>query len=497
MSSDSTSILKQQAKRSAFWSLLEKMGIQFLSALVGIVMTRLLLPSDYGLIAMLDIFIATGLLITDFGLGQGFIRNTDAHANDQSLILFCNSAIGLVIYVCLVGGSGIISRFYGQPQLVPIIKVLALNIPIQGFGMVYQSKLMKDLRLQVLTKTKLFSLVLSGAIGIYLSVKGYGVWAIVFYITSFNLSNSIILFFVSGWFPKIDFEFNNIKIYFSYSIKLLGASLLDAFYTNFFTMFIGKVYKSVTGGLYSKSRLIQNIPVMSTIQIIQAVSFPVFTKVQNDDEKLRELFIKQIRVITFLMSFIIGMMVLTANSFVVIVLTQNWIGMVPYFQLLLVLGWILPFHTLHASLMNAKGKSGVSLKLEVIKKILAIAGLLIVYKLGVIAIIIAQVVAGILGLLLHIVYTKKYIGYAIWRQLRDLLVSPVIAIVAVAVLFFALQSISNIFYAFGLQVVSFTCLYLVLASITGRNEIKFLKELISAGFGKKNTDDNILSKENS
>ncbi len=491
MSSDSTAVLKQQAKRSAFWSLIEKMGIQFLSALVGIVMTRLLLPSDYGLIAMLDIFIAAGLLIADFGLGQGFIRNTEAHADDQSLILFCNTTIGLLIYICLAGASGIISRFYGQPQLVPIIKVLALNIPIQGFGMIYQAKLMKDLRLQILTKTKLFSLVLSAVIGIYMSVKGFGVWAIVCYITSFNLSNSIILFFVSGWFPKFNFDFNNIKTYYSYSIRLLGASLLDAFYTNFFTMFIGKVYKSVTGGLYSKSRMIQNIPVMSTIQIIQAVSFPVFTKVQNDDEKLRELFGKQIRVISFLMSFIIGMMVLTANSFVVIVLTEKWIGMVPYFQLLLLLGWVLPFHTLHASLLNAKGKSGVSLKLEVVKKILAIAGLFIVFKLGVIAIIIAQVVAGALGLVLHMVYTKKYIGYALWRQMKDLMIPPVITVGVVAVSFGILQGMTNIFYVFTLQVISFSCLYLIIASITGRNEVNFLREIVSAGFGKKNNDEKL------
>ena len=363
------------------------MGIQFLSALVGIIMTRLLLPSDYGLIAMLDIFIATGLLIADFGLGQGFIRNTDAHSGDQSLILFCNTAIGLIIYLFMIVSAGTISRFYGQPQLVPIIRIFALNIPIQGFGMVYQSKLMKDLRLQILTKTKLFSLVLSSAIGIYLSVKGFGVWAIVFYITSFNVSNSIILFFVSGWFPRFNFDLNNIKVYYSYSVRLLGASLLDAFYTNFFTMFIGKVYKSVTGGLYSKSRLIQNIPVMSAVQIIQAVSFPVFTKVQNDDEKLLSLFAKQIRVISFLMSFIIGMMVLTAKSFVVIVLTEKWIGMVPFFQLMLLLGWILPFQTLHASLLNAKGRSDVNLRLEVAKKILAIAGLFIVFKLGVVALL--------------------------------------------------------------------------------------------------------------
>lgn len=497
MSVDSSYILKQQAKKSAFWSLIEKMGIQFLSALVGIIMTRLLLPSDYGLIAMLDIFIATGLLVADFGLGQGFIRNAEAHPEDQSLILFCNTTIGILIYLAMVGISGIIARFYGQPQLIPIIKVFALNIPIQGFGMIYQSKLMKDLRLQVLTKTKLFSLVFSGVTGIYMSVKGFGVWAIVFYITSFNLSNSIILFFVSGWFPKFTFNFNNIKTYYSYSIRLLGASLLDAFYTNFFTMFIGKVYKSVTGGLYSKSRLIQNIPVISAIQIIQAVSFPVFTKFQNDDEKLRSLFIKQIRVISFLMSFIIGMMVLTAKSFVVIVLTENWIGMVPFFQLMLLLGWILPFHTLHASLLNAKGKSGVSLKLEVIKKILAISGLFIVFKLGVIAIIIAQIVAAVLGLLLHMFYTRKYVGYELWRQVKDLMIPPVITVGVVVVLSGLLQAVSNIFYAFALQVAAFTCLYLIIASITGRSEIKFLRELISAGLGKNKHDDNIMNKENS
>jgi O-antigen/teichoic acid export membrane protein len=497
MTGDSSFALKQQAKRSAFWSLVEKMGIQFLSALVGIIMTRLLLPSDYGLIAMLDIFIAAGLLIADFGLGQGFIRNRDAHTEDQSLILFCNTGIGLVIYLGMVAASGLIGRFYGEPQLVSIIRVFALNIPIQGFGMIYQSKLMKDLRLHILTKTKLFSLVLSGAIGVYLSIKGFGAWAIVYYITSFNVSNAIILFFVSGWFPRLDFNFKNIKIYYSYSIRLLGASLLDAFYTNFFTMFIGKVYKSGMGGLYSKSRLIQNIPVMSAVQIIQAVSFPVFTKVQNEDEKLLPLFARQIRVISFLMSFIIGIMVLTAKPFVHIILTDKWIDMVPFFQLLLLLGWILPFQTLHSSLLNAKGRSDVSLRLEVAKKTLAIAGLLVVFKLGVIAIIIAQIVAGLLGLLLHIFYTKKYVGYKLWKQMKDLMIPPAIMTGIVLILFNVLHGISNYFYAFGLQLISFSCIYLIAASIARRNEISFLKGLIMAGIGKKNIDEKNIDEENS
>jgi O-antigen/teichoic acid export membrane protein len=461
---------------------LEKVGIQGLSAIVGLFMTRLLTPYDYGLIAMLDIFIAVGLLVADRGLAQGFIHDQEASEEDQSLIFLFNLISATVVYAFLFFISGTISRFYAQPQLMVITRVFALNIPIQAFGMIHQARLMKSLQVRVLTKIKLFSLFISGFVGIYLSYINWGPWALVYYFMLYNLINSILLCTITGWQPIWSFKFGKLKKYFSYTIKLFSTNMLDALYTNFFTMFISKFYQAATGGLYSKARLLQNMPVISATQLIQSVSFPVLSKVQNDDQQSYELFRRQVKVLSYVISLVMGIMVLTARPFVVVVLTDKWLGMVPFFQLLCILGWFLPFHTLHACLLNSKGRSDITLRLEIFKKSIAIAGVVIAYRLGVQAIIIAQIIAALIGLLLHVWYSKKFIPYSLFNQLVDLFVPFVLCAGIVTALLALGGYVHSNIVLFFISTILIIGLYIGLTSLFGFSEIQSLKNLLKSGF---------------
>ncbi len=478
MNAESASNLKTQAANSAFWSLIEKIGIQGLAAVVGLFMTRLLLPADYGLVAMLDIFIAVGLLISDCGLGQAYIHKQETESSDASSIFLFNAAAGIILYVFIFLISKIISDFYSQPQLLAVCRVLSLNIPIQAMGLVHQSKLMKEFRLQILTKIKITSLIISGTLGIFLSLKGWGVWALVYYITAFSTLNTLSLWIFAGINVRTKLRLSTIRSYFNYSSKILYASLLDSLYTNFFTMLISKVYQVVTGGLYSKARLLQNIPVISATQIIQSVSFPLLSKIQHDAPRFNQAFKKQVRVLSFLMSFIMGIMVLTAKPFIILVLTEKWLPMLPYFQLLCALGWILPFHSLHSALLNSKGRSDLSLRLEIIKKAIAISGLIISIPFGVEIIIMAQIAAAVLGLILHMIYSKRLTGYTISEQMKDL-IPPLFASAFIigAILAFNIFTFSNIIL-FLTDIALASALYYLAGYFMKFNEFMFIKNIL-------------------
>lgn len=397
-------------------------------------------------------------------------------------MVFCvNLGIGVLIYAALFVLSNNIARFYGQDQLISVTRIFALNIPIQAAGMIHQNRLMKELRLKKLTLIKLTSLVIAGTLGIFLSFKGWAVWAIVYYITSYNFINSIFLCSLSDWTPRLRFDISSLNKYFSYSLRILLAGLLDAFYTNFFTLFIGKVYRERTAGLYSKARLLQNIPVLSASQLIQSVSFPLLSKMQNDVDHFLQVLQKHIKVLSFLLSYIMGIMIITAKPFTVLVLTEKWLPMVPYFQLLCILGWFLPFHNLHASVLNAKGKSGLTLRIEIVKKFSAICGLFLVFRYGIIAIIQVQIAVFFMGLLIHLYYSKLLTGYRVFHQLIDLFL-PMVTMAGISVFLLTLDKyVTSDTLLFVSELVIASVLYIVIAQMLRFNEVRFFKELIIEG----------------
>jgi O-antigen/teichoic acid export membrane protein len=402
------------------WSATERFSMQGVQFLVGIILARLLTPHDYGLIGMLSIFLAISQTFIDSGFSSALIQKKDRDETDYSTIFFFNILVGLIIYLILYFSAGQIAYFFHEPTLKLLTKVVSINIIINSFAIIQRTKLTISLDFKTQTKASLTSIIIGGAVGITLAYKGYGVWALVIQSLTQNFFNTLLLWFFSKWLPKAVFSKMAIKPLFSFGSKLLGAGLLNTIFNHIYLFVIGKFFNADDLGYYTRAKQFQQLPSQNISAVIQRVSFPVLSSLQNDEVKLLATFRKFIKFSAFIIfPLMLGLAVL-AEPLIKILLTEKWIKTVPLLQLLCFAGVLYPIHSLNLNILNVKGRSDLFLKLEIIKKILISLVILFTIKFGIIGLIIGQIGTSIISFLINTYYTGRIIGYGSMKQIIDL-----------------------------------------------------------------------------
>jgi O-antigen/teichoic acid export membrane protein len=410
------------------WSGIERLLVQGIQFILGIVLARLLLPSDYGLIGMLTIFFSISLAIVDSGFSQALIQRKNVTQTDYSTVFYFNLFTSLCIYAALYFASPYIAAFFEEPRLTLITRVISLSILFNALSIIQIAKLTKALDFKSQTKCSVIAIVLSGILGIYLAFMGYGVWALVIQMVSKSILNLVLLMFFSLWWPSYVFSKSSLKSLFSFGSKLLASGLLNAVFNNLYFVVIGKFFSTKELGLYTRANQFQLLPSETLAVILQRVTLPVLSGIQDDTVRLVHYYRKFIR-FTALVTFplMLGLAVLAA-PLVSVVLTDTWIESVPYLRLLAFVGLLYPIHALNLNLLKVLGRTDLFLKLEIYKKIAIVITLIITYRFGMIALVAGQVLLSFLFLYVNTFYTGKLIGYGIMQQLRD--ITPYLLIAA-------------------------------------------------------------------
>jgi O-antigen/teichoic acid export membrane protein len=401
------------------WAFGERFGVQAMQMVIFIVLARVLTPEAFGLMGMLAVFIAVSRSLTDSGFGQALIQKKETDEIDFSSVFYINLIVSVVIYGILYFTAPLIASFYGEPILVNLIRVLGLKFIIAAFSMVQIAKLTKEVKFKKLMLAKLPSTLLGGAAGIGAAYMGFGVWSLIIQQLTDATAYSIQVWIQSEWRPIWVFDWERVKELFDFGGKMMVEGVLSKIYQNFYEIMIGRYFTTAQVGFYTQANKIKQLPVKNISNALSRVSFPVLSEIQDDNKRLKRAYKKILRQIFFVIAPVMVGGIVLAEPLFRLVLTDKWLPAVPYFQWLCISGLFYPANSYNLNILKVKGRSDLFLYLGLVKKGIAITGILIFVQYSVLALVIFRAFNSILAYFINSYYSGKFIDYGVVEQLQD------------------------------------------------------------------------------
>lgn len=412
---------KKQVKSGFLWSAIDSFGTQGLGLIVSLTLANILGPADFGLVAMLTIFIAIGNVFVTSGFNSALIRKLDRNEKDYATTFYFSLAVSLICYGLLFVSAPLIANFYQQPELVALTKVIALSIVINTFAIVPRTLLAVSLNFKGQAKANLIALVCSGIAALSMAFNGFGVWALVSQQIIFAIVSVIMLNVGAPWLPVEKFCKRSFKELFGFGSKLLASGLLDTIYTNIYGLIIGKQFSAAQLGIFNQAHKLSSMPAMTFTGVIQKVTYPMLSAMQNDSEKLDKAYLKTLQISTMVIFPIMFGVCIIAEPLINLLLGEKWDDSAPLISILTMAFALYPVHAINLNMLQVKGRSDLFLKLEVIKKIIITVILFTTVHLGITAMCIGMVVTSYLALVVNTYYTAKLSSITQSKQLLALL----------------------------------------------------------------------------
>ena len=470
--------LKQATTKGLFWSSVERFSNQGVSFVFSIILARILAPSDFGIVAMIGIFFAVAQSFVDSGFSNALVRKTDRREEDLSTCFYFNIGVGIVAYTVLFLIAPFIADFYNQPILSPIIRITGLGVVLNSLCVVQQALFTIRIDFKSQAKVTLSATIISGIVGVVLAYQGYGVWALVWQGVVMSLVRMGLLWLMSKWRPKTGFSKDSFHYLFGYGSKLLASGLLDTIYNNIYPIVIGKFYSPSQLGNYSRALSFAQLPSSNITSILQRVTFPVLSSIQDDLPRLQTNYRRLLKLSAFIVFPLMMGLAAVAFPLIRVVLTPKWEGCSLYLQIIcFALIWY-PIHAINLNLLQVKGRSDLFLRLEIIKKIVGVCIMCITIPLGITAMCIGMVVSSLISLFINTHYTGKliYVGYI--KQMRDLLPIFINSLIMGGIVYLCIQISDNDIVQLSLGIVVGLISYIGGASMITRSELKEYRNLL-------------------
>ncbi|WP_302543906.1 lipopolysaccharide biosynthesis protein [Butyricimonas faecihominis] len=412
--------IKNQASHSVFWSAVERFSTQGVQFVLGMIIARFLLPSDYGTIAMLSIFMAIAQTFIDGGFINALIQKKQCSQQDYSTVFFFNICMSIGLYSILYLCAPWIANFYNEKLLTQVMRVIGLTLIINSLGIVQQAKLTIELNFKQQAIASFIAVLISGIVGVILAYQGFGVWTLVIQSLTSNLLRVILLWIFAHWKPLPYFSKNSFTTMFSFGSRLLLSSLLHTIYTNLYSLVIGKRFAPIELGLYNRATTIAQFPSNNLATVIVRAIYPIQCRIQDDTPALKELFIKYLRMSCYIIFPLMTILCVLAEPLVKIILTEKWLPAVPLIQILCLAYMWDPIMKINNSLLNVKGRSDYFLYAEIIKKIVALIILIVTLQFNVQIMCLGLILYALADMLIISLYVRKTINITIKEQIKAL-----------------------------------------------------------------------------
>lgn len=470
---------------SLIWKFMERSGVQGVQFFLQIILARLLAPSDYGIIAIISIFIAIANVFVQSGFNTALIQKKYTTEKDYSSVFYLSIVVSIIIYIILYFSAPFIARFYKIDQLVPVIRILSITLFLGAYNSIQNAIISKTMQFKKLFFSSSISVIISGIFGVVLAYLGFGVWALVVQQIVNQLSICIILSFILKWHPKFIFSIKRIKILFNYGWKILISSLLDTLYMNIRSLIIGKIYSPVILGFYSRGDQFPQVIVSNINGSIQSVMLPALSVEQDNKEVVKNMVRRSIITSSFIIFPMMLGLAIIAEPLVKILLTDKWLPCVPFLQIFCISYSLWPIHTANLQAINALGRSDIFLKLEITKKIIGTIILIISMFHGVYAIAIGTLISSIVSVFINSYPNIRLLNYNYIEQIRDIIPSLLISIImAIGVYWIKFLNISNISIII-IQIIIGGLIYISLAKIFKLECYEYLFNTIKKIFMRK------------
>lgn len=436
---------------SLAWKFSERVLSQGVSFVISLVLARLLSPDDYGIIALVLVFINLASVFINSGFSTSLVQKKDADEVDFSTIFYCSSVCSIIIYCVIFLTSPLIASFYEIPELTSVLRVFALQVPLSVYNSIQNAYISKKMIFEKSFAATLIATIISGGIGILMALMGCGVWALVAQSMSMVVASTIVLMFMVPWYPCLKFSWKSARSMMQYGSKILFADLSGTFFGEVRSLIVGKVYTSADLAYYTKGQQVPTLITNNLSATIISVLFPAIANISDDISKVKEFTRRSVQIMSYVMFPVLFGLAAVMEPLVVLVYTDKWRECIPFGQLLCIglsLGMI---GIISLQTLKAIGRSDVVLGLEIWKKPVYVILLVIGVKISVLAVAITMVVYEVYGLSINMIQMNKYVNYKLKEQLKDILPQLLISTV-MAVVVYMIPSFDSLLLTLGLKV---------------------------------------------
>ncbi|MGI6426258.1 MAG: lipopolysaccharide biosynthesis protein [Natronincolaceae bacterium] len=425
----SDKINKSSVLSSLFWKFMERGGSQGIQFVMQIILARLLFPEDYGIIALVTIFISLASVFVQSGLNTALIQKKNADEVDFSSVFYLNLSLAVLFYTLLFFASPSIANFYRQPELKLVLRVLSLTLFFGAFNSIQISFVARNMLFKKQFFSTLGAVFVSGIVGITAAYRGLGVWALVIQQLTRQAMLILLLWHLVKWRPHLVFSIKRAKVLFSYGWKLLASGLLNTIYMDIRTLIIGRIHSPAALGFYNRGKQFPQVIVSNIDGSIQTVMLPTLSSQQENKNRVKDMVRRSIITSSFIMFPMMAGLAVVAEPMVRILLTEKWMKAVPFIQIFCISYSLMPIHTANLQAIQAVGRSDIFLKLEIIKKIYGLVLLAISVPFGIYAMAWSSVLSGVVSSFVNAHPNKELLDYSYKEQWRDIMPSLSIALV--------------------------------------------------------------------
>lgn len=412
--------VKAKAVNGAKWSMIDNLLKQGMSFIIGVVLARLLSPTEYGQIGIMLIFMAVFNIFIDSGFTDALVRKKDANEKDYNTVFLINLGVSCICALLFFFGAPLIGFFFHDEGLTPLAQAMSVILIINALSIVQRVRLVKRVDFKTQTKISLISVVTSGAVGISLAFSGFGVWALVVQQITNQSMNTLCLWYFNRWFPSFTFGKESFLGLWKFGCNILASQILNAVWTQIYQVVIGRFYNPASLGLYTRSQQFANLLSGNITSVVQRVSYPVLAMIQDDPVRLKNGYqrvIKTTQLVTCVMLF--GLLA-CAKPLITVLLGDKWLECVPFLQILCISYMLLPLHAINLNGIAVKGRSDLCLRLEIIKKCIATIPIVVGIFVNIYAMLLTSVVIGFLSYYINAYYSKPLLNYGFTEQVKDI-----------------------------------------------------------------------------
>lgn len=471
------SSLKSRTIFGLIWQFFERISAQFVSFILSIILARLLMPEDYGIIALVVVFVSICNRLVVGGFSTSLVQKKDADNMDFSTVFFFSLITSLFLYAILFLCAPLIADFYSgfdRKLLIDIVRVMGIQLIVSAVNSVQSAYVSKTMQFKKTFAPTMISVTISAIVGIGLAYAGYGVWALVAQNLVQDFSRMIVLWIVVRWRPQLKFSFERFKSLFSYGWKIFAASIIKVLYNDLRSIVIGKAYTPADLAYYNKGQSFPQLIESNVGGTIDSVLFPAISKTQDSKEGMLALLRRAIKTSTYvLMPMLMGLAAVAA-PLIEILLTEKWLPSVPYMQIICFTFMFMPIEIDNLQAIKAMGRSDLALKLEIIKKVIGVILLVVSIPFGVKAIALSMLVGAIINAIVDAVPNRKLLGYKFSQQIVDVLPILLISLAMFAVVYLMSFLNLNIYFLLTIQVISGVAVYVLLSLMFKIESFKYI-----------------------
>lgn len=477
--------LQKKTFSGFLWMFSQKFTLEFFYFVQGIILARLLLPSDYGLIAMTGVFFAVSNCFIDSGFSSALIRKVNRTAIDYSTVFVTNVVLTFFFAALLFVCSPLIASFYNEPILTGIVRANSVLMVLSSFNAVQATRMTINLQFKQLSIANVTVSIIVGLTSIALALLGYGVWSLVYPSFLSPFLRWAFYWHYQHWHPGLKFSWRIWREYFGFGSKLLASSLLDTIWKNIYPIIIGKKYSASDLGYFSKGRSYAYLPAMTFQGVLSQVTFPVLSSIQDDDGRLQSVYRRLIRLSGFVIFPIVIGVAALAKPLIIVMITEKWAPSISYLQVICFAAMWYPVHALNLNLLKVKGRSDLFLYLEIFKKVLSAIVIIITIPFGVFYMCLGSVITSLLCLGVNTFFTGKLIHVGFFTQMRDLLPSLIYTFSMGALVWSVTQMIPSMWLRIVLGVPTGIVYYYGISRLTKSQELDYLIVLIKDNILKR------------